>query len=162
MKKIVITALFTFIGFFTQAQVNPHAIGLRLGGDGDANGIEVSYQYGMGDNVRLELDLGFDRNDAYNRLFLAGIYQWVWNIDGGFNWYAGPGAAIGMVNFESDLFDDYFDIGIGGQIGIEYDFSSGGDVPLLLSLDFRPMYNINEYDSDLGWGLGLGIRYIIK
>jgi hypothetical protein len=25
------------------------------------------------------------------------LYQWVWNIDGGFNWYAGVGGGLGTL-----------------------------------------------------------------
>jgi hypothetical protein len=51
----------------------------------------------LGSN-RLELDLGWrNRNDYKNNGYddntikLTALYQWVWNIDGGFNWYAGVG-----------------------------------------------------------------------
>jgi hypothetical protein len=32
------------------------------------------------------------------------LYQWVWNIDGGFNWYAGVGGGVGNYshNFNGD------------------------------------------------------------
>ena len=26
---------------------------------------------------------------------LAALHQWIWNIDGGFNWYTGVGGGIG-------------------------------------------------------------------
>jgi hypothetical protein len=55
----------------------------------------------LGSNNRLELDLGWrNRNDYKNNGYddnaikLAALYQWVWNIDGGFNWYAGVGGGI--------------------------------------------------------------------
>jgi hypothetical protein len=37
-------------------------------------------------------------NNAYddNAIKLTGLYQWVWNIDGGFNWYAGVGGGVGI------------------------------------------------------------------
>jgi hypothetical protein len=56
----------------------------------------------LGSNNRLELDLGWrNRNDYKNNGYddnaikLAALCQWVWNIDGGFNWYAGVGGGIG-------------------------------------------------------------------
>jgi hypothetical protein len=32
-----------------------------------------------------------------NAIKLAALYQWVWNIDGGFNWYAGVGGGLGSM-----------------------------------------------------------------
>jgi hypothetical protein len=40
------------------------------------------------------LDLGFRNSNDVDAL-LAALYQWVWNIDGGFNWYAGVGGGLG-------------------------------------------------------------------
>ncbi|MCK7532726.1 MAG: hypothetical protein MZV63_17680 [Marinilabiliales bacterium] len=70
MKKILI---FTFVifcmSYIMNAQVNPHAIGLRIGGNGDINGAELSYQKGFNDINRLELDLGFGGNPHHSRFF---------------------------------------------------------------------------------------------
>ena len=49
---------------------------------------------------RLEFDLGFRDNNNYDIWQLTGLYQWVWNVDGGFNWYAGFGAGIGNVDIK--------------------------------------------------------------
>jgi hypothetical protein len=57
MKRIVIFTLVIFCMSYTiNAQVNPHAIGLRIGGNGDINGVELSYQKGFNDVNRLELE----------------------------------------------------------------------------------------------------------
>lgn len=161
MKKLICTAVFLAGTIFaTNAQsISENAIGLRLG-DSNGFGAEVSYQRALGgDNNRLELDLGLHDDEYYSAFQLTGIYQWVWNIDGGFNWYAGPGAGIGFYNFDDDLpgNDDpnssYFFLA--GDIGIEYNF----DIPLLLSLDFRPEFGLNDYDDDVDFDIALGIRY---
>ena len=110
MKNLFITTL-AILGFatFSYAQnISPNAIGLRLG-DSDGFGAEVSYQRALGDNNRLEADLGWRTGNNYDGFKLAGLYQWVWNIDGGFNWYAGVGGGcspfergfIGCCFFES-------------------------------------------------------------
>ncbi|PKP05253.1 MAG: hypothetical protein CVU11_00920 [Bacteroidetes bacterium HGW-Bacteroidetes-6] len=138
------------------SQVNPHAIGVRLAGDGDANGAEISYQHGFGEANRLEMDLGFSGNSNSNRMFLAGIYHWDWNLTGGLNWFVGPGAVIGM--YSHDFHDDYIGVGVGGQIGLEYDFNKH-NAPILLSLDFRPMWDLLGDYSGFGWGAALGVRY---
>ena len=144
------------MSLYAQAQINPHAIGLRLGGNGVVNGAEISYQHGLGDSNRLEFDLGSGVNSSQSRLFLAGIYHWDWNITEGLNWYIGPGASLGFYTY--DGFDGYVNIAIGGQIGLEYDFNQH-DVPILLSLDARPMWDFIGDNAGLGWGAALGVRY---
>lgn len=158
MKKIFLCALFvTGCLFQAEAQdIANNALGLRLG-DSDGFGTEISYQRGLGDNNRLEIDLGWRNNDDYDAYRLAGLYQWVWNIDGGFNWYAGAGAGLGNRDFNDNINndDDDFFAFVAGDIGIEYNF----DIPLILSLDFRPEIGFDDYSDDLDLDIALGIRY---
>lgn len=139
--------------------IAPNAIGLRIG-DSDGFGTEISYQRALGENNRLELDLGYRSARQFTAFRVAGIYQWVWNIDGGFNWYAGVGGGVGSFDFKDnfpgrDEADTFFAF-VSGDIGIEYDF----DFPLILSLDFRPELGINNaVDDDLDFDIALGIRY---
>lgn len=156
MKKVLILVAFVFgFGVLASAQVNPRAIGLRLGG-GTYSGGEISYQHGFGTSNRLELDLGFGGYSGHNRMFLAGIYHWNWNIVQGLNWYVGPGASVGFYHYNGH--EDYIGVAVGGQIGIEYDFNSLG-APLLLSIDGRPMWDFVGDNAGIGWGAALGIRY---
>lgn len=161
MKKLCFTLLACFgfyISGFTQ-EISKNAIGLRLG-DSDGFGAEISYQRALGSNNRLEFDFGWRDGKTYNGFKLAGLYQWVWNIDGGFNWYAGPGLGFGSYSFEYINSPDDTDafVFLAGDIGIEYSF----DFPLLLSLDFRPELGFGDdvYDNnDLDFDIGLGVRY---
>lgn len=154
MKKLLVLALFIF-GFTINSQaqqIAENALGLRLGGS-DGVGTEITYQRALSENNRLELDLGWSNRDDLDAFRLTGLYQWVWNIEGGFNWYAGAGAGLGSIDNPDD--DDIF-LSVAGNVGIEYNF----DFPLLLSLDFRPEIGvINYYGDDLGFDLALGIRY---
>lgn len=161
MKKLIISlAFFASVIFSVNAQdISRNAIGLRLG-DNDGFGSEISYQHELGEATRLELDLGFRNRDKYGDAFkLTGLYQWVWKIDGGFNWYAGFGAGIGswsksnkyLGNDEDGLF-----LSADGNIGIEYDF----DIPLLISIDFRPEFGIvGHYGDGTDLDLALSLRY---
>ena len=161
MKKVIIAmVLFASVMFSAQSQnISRNAIGLRLG-DNDGFGSEISFQRELGQATRLELDLGFRNRDSYGNAFkLSGIYQWVWNIDGGFNWYAGFGAGIGSWSKNKDYNgndDDGLFLNADGNIGIEYDF----DIPLLISLDFRPEFGImGDYGDGTDLDLALSIRY---
>ena len=160
MKKIILSAMMLIgLAFTTQAQdISKNALGLRLG-DNSGFGGEVSYQRGLSSNNRLELDLGWRNRTNYNghddrAVKLAGLYQWVWNIDGGFNWYAGVGGGLGSYNNTASKGAFVF---AAGDIGLEYGFR---EAPLLISLDLRPEiggsgYYTNNYGSDIA----LGLRY---
>lgn len=160
MKKLLLLILVVFgFSLSSQAQsISKNALGLRLG-DSDGFGTEISYQRGLSENNRLELDLGWVNRSHYDAFRLVGLYQWVWNIDGGFNWYAGLGAGLGARDFDSH--PNYRHDGNGffgllaGDVGIEYNF----DFPLLISLDFRPEIGFDDYTDDLGFDIALGIRY---
>src|SRR5690554_2117711 len=158
MKKYIFLILIAVaFGFEGSAQeIAKNAIGVRLG-DNDGFGPEVNYQRGIGDNNRLEFGLAWHNHKHHDGLKLTGLYQWVWNIDGGFNWYAGPGAGIGSWSYnhhgEKDSGTFVF---VGGQVGIEYNF----DIPLQLSLDYRPEIYLNDgYRDGLGSDIALSIRY---
>lgn len=157
MKKLLLLAICVF-GFTVQSQaqqVADNALGLRFGGSNGV-GTEISYQRGLSDNNRLELDLGWSNRHDVDAFRLTGLYQWVWNIENGFNWYAGAGAGLGSVDSYGKNEGDEIFLTVAGNIGIEYDF----DFPLLLSLDFRPEIGIaNYYGDDLGFDIALGIRY---
>ncbi|AVR46392.1 hypothetical protein C7S20_14585 [Christiangramia fulva] len=162
-KEFLIAAFFFGAAFFYGAyaqSISENALGLRVGG-GNSFGAEVSYQREVGaENNRLEFDLGWRNDSYYDAIKLVGLYQWVWNIDGGFNWYAGAGAGLGSYNDNRndnlDRHDGAFAL-IAGDIGIEYNF----DFPLLLSLDFRPEIGFSNYveSDDFAPDLALGIRY---
>lgn len=170
MKKVILSVLMLVgLAFNAQAQdISKNALGLRLG-DNDGFGGEISYQRGLSKNNRLELDLGF-RNNKYNNdynvnaLKLTGIYQWVWNIEGGFNWYAGIGGGVGSWSYDYKAGNNqYKDSGafvfVAGDLGIEYNFK---EAPIQLSLDIRPeiYFNSDNYRSNnFGPDLALGIRY---
>ena len=162
MKKLffVAIAIVGCISFANAQSISPNAIGLRLG-DNDGFGAEVSYQRGLGDNNRLELDLGLRSGKHYDGFKLAALYQWVWTLDGNFNWYVGAGGGLGSYSFDNDhpFFDDNNDsetfLFAAGDIGIEYNF----DIPLLLSLDFRPELGFGDFRDDLDFDIALGLRY---
>lgn len=163
MKKVFLSAIMLLgLAFSAQSQdIAKNALGLRLG-DNDGFGGELSYQRGLGDNNRLELDLGWRDTKNYNAYKLIGLYQWVWNIEGGFNWYAGVGGGVGSYEIETgpgpfDGDDSGTFLVAAGDIGIEYKF----DFPLIISLDYRPeIYFGDEFrDDNFGSDIGLGLRF---
>lgn len=159
MKKSILAFLFIFgFVFVSKAQQIPeNAIGLRLGG-GNGYGAEATYQRGLSAKNRLEVDLGLRNSNKFNAFKAVGLYQWVWNIEGGFNWYAGVGAGLGSVNDKHHHRSDGFYALIAGDIGVEYIFD---DVPIQLFLDFRPEFILANYDvyDTFGPDFAIGIRF---
>ncbi|MBK3518310.1 hypothetical protein [Carboxylicivirga marina] len=159
MKKQLVIMAISLLCMTAVGQVkNQHALGARLGG-GNTFGSQVTYQYGLSNYNRVEVDLGFNANNNGNGFNLSGIYQWVWNIESGFNWYAGPAVTLGSWSYNSDYDGSgnsgaYF--GIGGQIGAEYNFE---EVPINLSLDTMPQFGFGPSNQHFNMGLSLSVRY---
>lgn len=143
MKKILTIAL-SILLFSGVASAQPRAVGLRFNG-GWSN--EVSYQHQFGNNF-LEATVGLWYSNScqitgtYN--FIIASPQWT---EGEWNVYGGPGAVFG---FGSEV-----NIGIAGQIGLEYTFN----IPLQLSIDIRPQYNFTGASGFFAFYPCLGVRY---
>ena len=146
MKKVLLLVGFIVSSALTiNAQdISKNAIGLRIGGGNGAGG-EITYQKSLGNNNRLEIDLGLA--NEFTDFKATGLYQWVWNLEDRFNWYAGFGGGIVSAD----------DLGIygAGVIGIEYNFN----VPVLLSLDYRPEVGVAGGLSGVNSNFGLSVRY---
>lgn len=162
MKKLLLSAAF-LLGLSTCAfaQSTPkNNIGLRFGGNSGL-GTEISYQRELSRNNRLEIDLGWRDHNNVDAFKVTGLYQWVWNIEGSFNWFAGAGAGVGTWNYsESYGGRRYSDNGtfglLTGTVGVEYNF----DIPLQIALDLRPeVYLNNSYRDGIRADLGIAIRY---
>lgn len=160
MKKFVlVSVLFLAVSFYMSAQeISNHAIGIRFG-DNDGFGGEISYQRQLSETSRFEIDLGFRDHKDFKAFKLTGVYQWLWNIDEGFNWYAGFGAGIGSWSYSNGFISDADEgifINADGNIGIEYNF----EAPILISLDFRPEIGIiGDYGKDTDLDIALSLRY---
>lgn len=145
MKKTLFTLAFLMAAFSLKAQdISKNAIGIRIGGGNGAGG-EISYQKFLGNNNRLQIDLGLA--NKFTNFKATGLYQWVWDLEERFNWYAGFGGGIVSAD----------DLGVyaAGVIGIEYNFN----VPILLSLDYRPEIGIAGGLNGVNSNFGLGVRY---
>ncbi len=144
MKKILVAAALV-LGFAVAASAQPRAIGLRIG-----YGVELSYQHNYGDNF-IEADLGLN---TFNALNVAASYNLsVAQFGNGFNFYVGPSASVNL-----GFNPGWLGVGVGGNIGLEYQFS----FPLQLSIDLRPQVGLQfgENFTTHYWGYPhLGIRY---
>ena len=146
MKKVFLTiGLLVAATFTINAQdISDNAIGLRFSG-GNGVGGEITYQKSLGDSNRLEVDLGLA--NEFTNFKATGLYQWVWNLEDRFNWYAGFGGGIISANGTG--------IYGAGVVGIEYNF----DAPILLSIDYRPEVGIAGGLNGLVSDVALAVKY---
>ena len=157
MKRLLLAMALILSVYMVNAQFSNNAIGLRLGG-GDGFGTEISFQHRLSDVNRLELDLGMISGSNYQAWSLAGIHQWVWNIDKEFNWFAGVGGRIGSWSWQNSYKGNDnggFLLGVVGNVGIEYSFPVG----IQLGLDYRPEIGLINHDKAFGNNIALSIRY---
>lgn len=158
MRHLLFIGCLLFMGAVSAQEISKNAIGLRFGGN-HGFGSSVNYQRALSESNRLELDLGWrtsDRTDAYK---LIGLYQWVKPLEGKFNWYLGAGGGIGSwsTNHRDLRNTSGSFVALAGNLGIEYNF----DIPLLISLDFRPELYFGDFyrRSSFGPDIALSLRY---
>lgn len=146
MKKVLFTIglLLSTIVSMNAQDISDNAIGLRFSG-GNGVGGEITYQKALGSNNRLEIDLGLA--NEFTDFKATGLYQWVWNLEEKFNWYAGFGGGLVSANGTG--------IYGAGVIGIEYNF----DAPVLLSIDYRPEVGIAGGLTGVNSDVALSVKY---
>jgi len=155
MKKILISLfLFTAILAVSNAQDYNTGIGIR---GGLYNGI--TFKHFIGQKAALEGIL--DTKDK--GFMITGLYELhanAFNTDR-LNWYYGIGGHVGFwdganVSWADDN-DSYTVIGVDGILGLEYNFN---EIPINISIDWKPAFNLAGYSGFWGDGAGLSIRYI--
>jgi hypothetical protein len=155
MKKIILTlTLVLFISVFVSAQDYNTGVGLRLG---FSNGLTVKHFLSQRSAVEGLLATrwrGFDITGLYE------VHNQAFDVER-LNWYFGGGGHVGFWNGDNTNWGDrgtnYTIVGIDGILGIEYNFR---EVPINLSLDWKPAFNLTGYTGFWGDGGALSIRYI--
>ena len=154
MKRFLLLSIIGVL-FVGNAFAQPRSIGVRLGGNQ-----ELTYQQYLGKEEKkfLQVDLG---SFYFKGIQGTATYNWVSVPNRNVVGYGGFGAAFGYsfkdnqwypdflnkksANYDKNIaktywFDRYFFIGIVGHAGIEYQFDN---IPLAISLDYRPMIGVD-------------------
>jgi hypothetical protein len=157
MKKSVVIGLFLFcLVSISKAQDYKTGIGLRGGFD-----YGLTVKHFISDKSALEFLLasrwrGFEVTGLYE------VHNQVGNVDR-LKWFFGFGAHVGFWN--GDYTHDYWGypgtkytvVGLDGILGLEYSFK---EVPINLSLDWKPALNFIGYTGFWADGGALSVRYI--
>lgn len=157
MKKVILLLfLFLPLSGALNAQEYETAIGVR---GGLSYGLTVKHFFVP--QTALEGIL----TTRWGGLMITGLYEIQQDLDHpGFSWYYGFGAHAGLFGgYESNpWFDDneyYSVLGVDGVIGLEYVFE---DVPLNISLDWKPALNLFGHSGFWGGDGALALRYILR
>jgi hypothetical protein len=157
MKKIVVIGLFLFcLVSISKGQDYNTGIGIRGGFD-----YGLTVKHFISDKSALEFLLasrwrGFEVTGLYE------VHNQIGDVDR-FKWFYGFGAHIGFWN--GDYTHDYWGypgtnytvVGLDGILGLEYSFK---EVPINLSLDWKPALNFIGYTGFWADGGALSIRFI--
>ena len=107
--------------------------------------LDAVFAFGKFSRVHADVAFGDDQ------IGVSALLDFIYKPLGGesFNWYAGVGPYVAL--------GDDFQLGALGEIGLEYQFN---EVPLSLSLDWRPAFQLID-DTDFGVnGFGFNLRYV--
>ena len=156
MKNIKKLAAFLFllviISFSSYAQDYNTAIGVRLG-----SGTGITVKHFIASNRALEGIL----DTRWNGVRITGLYEVHKGIPNaaGLGWYYGVGAHVGFWssrNRRNDFGNASAVVGIDGIIALDYTFN---ELPINLSLDWKPAFNIVGYSGFWGDEIAVGVRY---
>lgn len=157
MKKFGFTILLSvLLCSFSHAQDYNTGIGLR---GGFANGLTVKHF--ISSNSALE-GIFTTRWRGFQLTGLYEIHNRAFNTER-LNWYFGFGGHVGFWDgdhtekYWGDPGKSYTVIGVDGILGLEYNFT---EVPINLSVDWKPAFNLVGYSGFWGDGGAFSIRYI--
>jgi len=142
MKKLLLIVAVIIASY---SYGNAQEIGVRFG-DVSGGNVAIDGIFGTGQFSRIHADVSFG-----NGVGIDVLWDFLYRPLGGeaFNWYAGVGPYVQI--------DDPFWLGVVGEVGLEYRFSS---VPIAIGGDWRPLFGIIETTDFNAGGFGFNIRYI--
>ncbi len=156
MKKFLVISsmmLMCWSSLFAQEEITTTAepayrtaVGIRIGPNSPAVSTGITVKHFLDDRHALEGMLGLT-----NGVGFCGLYEWHQPIASVENlqWFAGGGAFLGVRESRTLL-------GVAGIVGLDYKFPQ---IPLNISIDWKPELNlINDVGYD-GAGVGLSARF---
>jgi len=151
MKKIFVFVVFiALISFSTFAQEYKTSLGLRAGWP-----YGLTVKHFISRTSALEGILA----SSWHGFVVTGLYEnenWTGSYPG-LNWFWGVGAHVGFWDDNPHVNTTGSVIGLDGILGLEYTFD---EIPLNLSLDILPSFNIFGATGWGGIGGALSIRYV--
>lgn len=148
MNKKIVILLVAFIaaGISVKAQDYKTALGVRLSTAGAVVNNSITFKYFLNEKSALEAQFAFGDPTALGVLYE--VHKPLQNTEG-LKWYYGGGGYIGFSKPDPL-------VGAQGVVGLDYKFTN---LPLNLSLDWKPELNIAPEINFEPSALGLSIRF---
>jgi hypothetical protein len=141
------------------AQEYTKAIGVRGAFGHDQyqySGAEFSFQKDVREIGRAEYDIGWYASTQWDAYKFTGIRQWKIINKTKFHFYGGVGAGAGIVVFPHEENDFFATVNL--NLGVDYALGF-----IQIALDWRPEWTvINNFGTQLGYDVGLAIRFTIQ
>ena len=156
MKKGIVISIALILGVIISLHAQNYNTGLGLRA-GTFSG--VTLKHFVSDRSAFEGIL----DTRWRGFAIVGLYEIHNNLDvDNLRWYYGFGGHVGFYHGYDDHpwaddNKDYTIIGVDGILGIEYTFD---EVPVNLSLDWKPVINLVGYNGFWADGFALSIRYV--
>jgi hypothetical protein len=150
MKRILLIITLVTVCFTVQSQEYKNSIGVR-----GTYAFGITGKHVFQENKAIEGIVTF----GYGGFNITGLYEIhapAFDVNRLY-WYYGGGAHIGQIGAGHPFLDreeGTFLLGIDGIVGLEYDIE---EIPITISLDWKPTISFTGYGSGL-WG-GLSFRY---
>lgn len=146
MKKVFLIALISIIALTSKSQSYNTAAGIRLGPNSAAVTAGFTVKHFLNEKTAVEGILGI--NDGVG---ICGLYELHFPIESVNNlqWFVGPGAYLAFRNSTTSF-------GAAGIIGMDYKFE---ELPLNLTIDWKPELNLISKVAFESSGLGVSVRY---
>lgn len=146
MKKKIVALFALLVAMFsTNAMAQDYSLAVGVRGGGEMSGLTVKYNLNSVNSIEGIVNF-------MNGVNLTGLYEFNTPILDALDFYYGAGASVGAW----DTVDgSSFSVGIDGVIGIEYVIPK---IPLALSLDYKPFFNIIGDTGFRAADLGLGVK----
>ena len=150
MKKFLVISFISFAIIFSataQERNYQNAIGIRLGPSVPVIKSGISFQHFLANNNAVEGIVSFG-----DGLGLCALYEIHKTLPvNNLGWYIGFGGYVGASKLATN-------VGGAGIVGLQYDFNAQ-NLPLNLSLDWKPELNIVEKVGFEGSGVGFTARF---
>lgn len=145
-KTLLFVSIFTFISCCLKAQEYKTAVGVRLGPSSPAISPGFTIKHFLDEQHAIEGIVGIN-----NGIGVCALYEWHQPVSPveHLQWFAGAGAYAAYKNSSSF-------IGAAGIIGLDYKFPN---IPLNISIDWKPELNIIESVGFEASGVGFSARF---
>lgn len=152
MKKLIALLSIITIIFITQktnAQDYRHQLGVRIGSVDQVLSTGFTYKYNFANNTAVEGILNVKDDIALGVLYEK---KTPLGNPAGLAWYYGAGAYVG--------FGKENNLGATGILGFDYQFS--GNLPLNVSIDWKPELNLVKSVAFRAATIGVSVRFSLR